>query len=297
MIVNVLDGGIELHNIIAKREIAPDIISLEVDAPLVAKKAKPGQFIILMIDGKGERIPLTIADYDREKGWIRIVFEVAGKTTAQLSQMNEGDELFSLVGPLGKPTRLEKYGTVVTVGGGTGIACVYPITRGLKEAGNKVIAIIGARTKDLIIMEGEMKKASTELLVTTDDGSYVRKGFVTDVLGEVLRKEKDVKKVLAIGPAPMMKAACDITKPYNLETIVSLNSIMVDGTGMCGSCRVTVGGETKFVCVDGPEFNGHLVDWQEFMNRLRRYERLEKLSLERYRKQRRRWENGRDDIR
>ncbi|MDI6642746.1 MAG: sulfide/dihydroorotate dehydrogenase-like FAD/NAD-binding protein, partial [Candidatus Hodarchaeaceae archaeon] len=191
MIVNVFNGGIGLHRIITKREIAPDIISLEVDAPLIAEKAKPGQFVILMTDEKGERIPLTIAN--QENGRIRIVFQVVGKTTAQLSQMNEGDELFSLVGPLGKPTEIDYYGTVVTVGGGTGIACVYPITRGLKEAGNKVIAIIGAKTRDLIIMEEEMKKASAELLVTTDDGSYVRKGFVTEVLDEVLRKEKDVK--------------------------------------------------------------------------------------------------------
>lgn len=267
-----------MHRIITKREIAPDIISLEVDAPLIAKKAKPGQFIILIIDEKGERIPLTVAEYNREKGQIRIVFQVVGKTTAQLSQMNEGDELFSLVGPLGKPSEIDNYGTVVTVGGGTGIACVYPIARGLKEAGNKVIAIIGAKTKDLIIIEEQMRKASTELLVATDDGSYGRKGFVTEILDEVLRKEKSVKKVWAIGPAPMMKAVCDVTKQYNMEAIVSLNPIMVDGTGMCGSCRVTVDGETKFVCVDGPEFNGHLVDWSEFMNRLGRYEQLEKLS-------------------
>lgn len=245
-----------------------------------------------MTDEKGERIPLTIAEYNREKGRIRAVFEVVGKTTTQLSHMNEGDELFSLVGPLGKPSRIENYGTVVVVGGGTGIACVYPITRALHEAGNKVIAIIGARTKDLVIMEEEMKKASTELLVTTDDGSYARKGFVTEVLDEVLRKEKDVKKVWAVGPAPMMKAVCDITKPYNVEVIVSLNSVMVDGTGMCGSCRVTVGGETKFVCVDGPEFDGHLVDWPEFMNRLKRYERFEKLSLEMHEKRQRSGENG-----
>lgn len=238
-----------------------------------------------MTDERGERIPLTIADYNRENGWIRIVFQVVGKTTAQLSQMNEGDELFSLVGPLGNPSEIGNYGTVVTVGGGTGIACVYPITRGLKEAGNRVIAIIGARTKDLIIMEEEMRRASTKLLITTDDGSYVRKGFVTEVLDEVLRRERGVEKVWAIGPAPMMKAACEVTKPYRVETIVSLNAVMVDGTGMCGSCRVTVGGETKFVCVDGPEFNGHLVDWPEFMNRLTRYDRLEKLSLEIYEKQ------------
>jgi ferredoxin--NADP+ reductase len=271
--------------IITKEEIAPDIVSLKVNAPLIARKAKPGQFVILMTDEKGERIPLTIADYDREKGWIRIVFLVVGKTTMQLSRMSEGDELFSLVGPLGKPSEIGKYGTVVTVGGGTGIACVYPIARALKEVGNRVITIVGARTKDLLIMEDEMRRASSELLITTDDGSYVRKGFVTEVLDEVLRKEKNVKKVWAIGPAPMMRATCDVTRPYNVETIVSLNAVMVDGTGMCGSCRVTVGGETKFTCVDGPEFDGHLVDWKEFMNRLARYEKQEKLSLERYKQE------------
>jgi len=273
-----------VYKIITKREIAPNIISLEVAAPLIAKRVKPGQFIILLVDERGERIPVTIADYNRENGRIRIIFQVVGKTTAQLSQMNEGDELFALVGPLGNPSEIDNYGTVVTVGGGTGIASVYPITRELKEAGNRVISIIGAKTRDLIIMEDEIRKASTELLVTTDDGSYARKGFVTEILDEVLQKEKDVKKVWAIGPAPMMKAASEVTKPHGIETIVSLNAIMVDGTGMCGSCRVTVNGETKFVCVDGPEFNGHLVDWPEFMNRLARYEKMEKHSFEAYRK-------------
>jgi len=272
-----------VYKIITKREIASNIISLEVAAPLIAKRVKPGQFIILLVDERGERIPVTIADYNRENGRIRIIFQVVGKTTAQLSQMNEGDELFALVGPLGNPSEIDNYGTVVTVGGGTGIASVYPITRELKEAGNRVISIIGAKTRDLIIMEDEMRKASTELLVTTDDGSYARKGFVTEILDEVLGREKDVKKVWAIGPAPMMKAACEVAKPYGMETIVSLNAIMVDGTGMCGSCRVTVNGETKFVCVDGPEFNGHLVDWPEFMNRLARYEKMEKRSFEAYR--------------
>ncbi len=273
-----------MYKIITKMEIAPNIISLEVAAPMIAKSGKPGQFIILLIDEKGERIPVTVADYNRENGRIRIVSQVVGKTTAKLSQMNEGDEFFALVGPLGNPSKIDNYGTVVTVGGGTGIACVYPITRELKEAGNRVISIIGAKTRDLIIMEDEMRKVSTELLVTTDDGSYARKGFVTEILDELLRTEKDVKKVWAIGPAPMMKAICGVTKPHGIETIVSLNAIMVDGTGMCGSCRVTVNGETKFVCVDGPEFNGHLVDWQEFMNRLARYEQMEKLSFEAYRK-------------
>jgi ferredoxin--NADP+ reductase len=269
-----------VQRITAKRKIAPSIISLEVEAPLIAKKAKPGQFIILMTDEKGERIPLTIADYDREKGLVRTVFEVVGKTTEKLSRMKERDELFSFVGPLGRPSKIDKYGTVVTVGGGTGIASVYPIARELKKAGNNVIAIIGAKTRDSLIMEEEMRKASTKLIITTDDGSYGKKGLVTEALGEVLRNDKDVKKVWAVGPAMMMKAVCDITRPYNVETIVSLNAIMVDGTGMCGTCRVTVGGETKFTCVDGPEFNGHIVDWLEFINRLNRYREQEKLSLE-----------------
>ncbi len=275
-----------MGRIITKRKIAPEIISLEIEAPAVAEKAKPGQFVILMTDERGERIPLTIADYDRQRGSVRVVSQVVGKTTAKLSRLNEGDELFSFVGPLGKPSDINRYGTIVVVGGGTGIACIYPIARELKEAGNRVITIIGARTKELVIMEEELRKVSTELLISTDDGSYGKKGFVTDVLEEVLRKEKDVKKVWAIGPAPMMRAVCKATKPYNVETIVSLNAIMVDGTGMCGTCRVTVDGETKFTCVDGPEFNGHLVDWAEFMNRLARYGQLEKSSFETYKRER-----------
>jgi ferredoxin--NADP+ reductase len=272
-----------VNRIVEKKEIAPAIISMKVEAPLVAKKARAGQFIILMTDERGERIPLTIADWDREKGIVHTVFEVVGTTTEKLSRMKEGDELFSLVGPLGKPSEIKKYGTVVAVGGGTGIASVYPIARELNDAGNRVIAIIGARTGDSLIMEEEMRKVSTEVLITTDDGSYGRKGFVTDALKEVLSVENDVKKVWAVGPAVMMKAVCDVTRPYNLETIVSLNAIMVDGTGMCGTCRVTVGGRTRFTCVDGPEFNGHLVDWQEFINRLNRYREQEKISLERTR--------------
>jgi NAD(P)H-flavin reductase len=271
-----------MYKIVRKEKWHDVIYSIWVKAPYIAQVAQPGQFVILTIDEKGERIPLTIADYDRGEGWIQVVFQTVGKTTTKLAQMNDGDEFFSFVGPLGNPSKIDKYGTIVTIGGGTGIACVYPITKALKEAGNKVIAIIGARTKDLIIMEDEMREASTELLITTDDGSYVRKGFVTDVLDEVLQREKSVKKIWAIGPAIMMKVVCDVSKPYNVETIVSLNAIMVDGTGMCGSCRVTVGGETEFTCVDGPEFNGHLVDWREFMNRLLRFDRFEKLSLEMY---------------
>lgn len=209
---------------------------------------------------------------------IRIVFQIVGKTSEELSVLKKGDELFSFIGPLGKETEIENYGKVITVGGGTGIACIHPITRALKEAGNEVISIIGARNKELIIMEEEIKKASSELIVTTDDGSYGRKGFVTQVLKELLDKDKSIKKVWAIGPAIMMKVTCETTKPYPVETIVSLNSIMVDGTGMCGSCRVTIGGDTKFACTDGPEFDGQLVDWIEFMNRLSRYKDSEKKS-------------------
>jgi len=261
------------------------IYSMWVKSPQIAMKVQPGQFVILMIDEKGERIPLTVADYHREKGWIQVVFQTVGTSTLKLAHMSVGDELFSFVGPLGKPSEIEKYGTVITIGGGTGIACVHPITRALKEAGNKVIAIIGARSKELIIMEDKMKEASTELHVTTDDGSYMRKGFVTDVLREILQREKNVKKVWAIGPAIMMKFTCAVAKPFEVEVIVSLNAIMVDGTGMCGSCRVTVDRQTRHTCVDGPEFNGHLVDWEEFMNRLTRYTKLEKQSLNHYNKQ------------
>lgn len=271
-----------MYEILRKEKWHDILYSMWVNAPYVAEAAEPGQFVVLMIDERGERIPLTIADYDREEGWIQIVFQTVGKTTTKLAQMKEGDKLFAFVGPLGNPSAIKKYGTVVTVGGGTGIACVYPVTRALKEAGNRVIAIIGARTKGLIIMEDEMREASHELLITTDDGSYVRKGFVTNVLDEVLQREKDVKKIWTVGPAIMMKVVCDVAKPYDVETIVCLNAIMVDATGMCGSCRVTVGGETKLTCVDGPEFNGHLVDWREFMNRLLKYDELEKQSLEIY---------------
>ena len=271
-----------MYKIIRKEKWHDIIYSMWIEAPSIAQTAEPGQFIILMIDEKGERIPLTIADYDRGNGLVQIVFQTVGKTTMKLAQMNVRDTLFSFVGPLGNPSKIEKYGTVVTIGGGTGIACIYPITRALKEAGNKVIAICGASTKNLIIIESEMRKASTQLLITTDDGSYMRKGFVTEVLGDVLQKERNIKKIWAVGPAIMMKAVCDIARPYNVETIVSLNAVMVDGTGMCGTCRVTVDGETKFACVDGPEFNGQSIDWREFMNRLSRYQKLEKLSMKLY---------------
>jgi len=271
-----------MYKIINQKRLHEMIYSMWIEAPEIAQSVEPGQFIILMIKERGERIPLTVADFDRGKGLIRIVFQIVGKTSEELSDLEEGDKLFSFIGPLGKRTEIENYGKVITVGGGTGIACIHPITRALKEAGNEVISIIGARNKELIIMEEEIKKASSKLMVTTDDGSYGRKGFVTQVLKELLNKDKSIKKVWTIGPAIMMKVTCETTKSYPVETIVSLNSIMVDGTGMCGSCRVTIGGETKFVCTDGPEFDGQLVDWVEFMNRLSRYKDSEKKSWDLY---------------
>jgi len=271
-----------MYRIVNKKKLHETIYSMWIEAPEVASSVQPGQFIILMVKEKGERIPLTVADFNRKKGLIRIVFQIVGKTSEELSTLEEGNKLFSFIGPLGRETEIKNYGKVITVGGGTGIACIHPITRALKEAGNEVISIIGARTKDLIIMEEEIKKASSELIVTTDDGSYGRKGFVTQVLKELLDKDKSIKKVWTIGPPIMMKVTCDTTKPYPVETIVSLNSIMVDGTGMCGSCRVTIGGETKFVCTDGPEFDGQLVDWEEFSNRLSRYKGSENKSWDLY---------------
>ncbi len=271
-----------MYQIVQKEKLHEIIYSMWIEAPQVAQSVQPGQFIILMVKEKGERIPLTVADFDREKGLIRIVFQIVGKTTEELSTLEEGDRLFSFIGPLGRKSEIEHYGTVVTVGGGTGIACIHPISRALKEAGNKVISIIGARTKELIIMEEELREASSYLWITTDDGSYGRQGFVTQVLKELLEQDKTIKKVWSIGPAIMMRVTCETTRPYAVDTLVSLNSVMVDGTGMCGSCRVTMGGETKFVCTDGPEFDGQLVDWIEFMHRLSRYQEAEKRSWDLY---------------
>lgn len=256
--------------------------SMWIEAPEIAKAVQPGQFIILMTKEKGERIPLTVADYDRKKGLVHIVFQVVGKTTDELSCFQEGDCLYSFTGPLGRKSEIDFYGTVVVVGGGTGIACIHPIARSLKDAGNRVIAIIGARSKELIIMEKELKMVSDELIITTDDGSYGRKGFVTHALKEKLDQDPSIKKIWTIGPPIMMKVTTELTKLYPVDTIVSLNTIMVDGTGMCGSCRVSVGEETKFVCTDGPEFDGQLVNWDEFMHRIYRYREEEKESWQDY---------------
>ena len=260
-----------MFKIVKREEMAEGTVILnEIEAPLIAKKAKPGQFVILKANEDGERIPLTMADTDPDKGTITIIYMVVGKSTALFKTLNEGDGFQDVIGPLGKPTHLEKVGKVVCVGGGTGVAVLHPITRALKEIGNDVTCIIGARTKDLLILESQMKSASNDLKVCTDDGTYGHHGFVTDVLKDVL-DQGDVKLVVGIGPVPMMRAVANITKPYGVKLLVSLNPIMIDGTGMCGGCRVTVGGETKFACVDGPEFDGHQVNFDELMLRLQAY--------------------------
>lgn len=271
-----------MFKIVRREEMAEGTVILnEIEAPMIAKKAKPGQFVILKAGEEGERIPLTMADTDAEKGTITIIYMVVGKSTALFRDLKVGEGFQDVIGPLGKATHLEKLGKVVCVGGGTGIAVLHPITRALKEIGNDVTAIIGARNKDLLILEDHMKAASHELRICTDDGSYGHKGFVTEVLKEVL-DAGDVKQVVAIGPVPMMKFVSKMTAEYNVPTLVSLNPIMVDGTGMCGGCRVSVGGETKFACVDGPEFDGHKVDYDELMLRLQAYCDEEKECYEEY---------------
>ena len=265
-----------MFKIVRREEMAEGTVVLnEIDAPLIAKKAKPGQFIILKANEGGERIPLTMADTNPEKGTVTIIYMVVGKSTAFFRDLKEGEGYMDIIGPLGKPTHLEKVGNVICVGGGTGVAVLHPITRALKEVGNHVTCIIGARTKNLLILEDQMKEASHDLRVCTDDGSYGHHGFVTDVLKEVL-EAGDTQLVVAIGPVPMMKFVSKMTEEYKVKTIVSLNPIMVDGTGMCGGCRVSIGGKTKFACVDGPEFDGHKVDYDELMNRLQAYVEDEK---------------------
>lgn len=260
-----------MFKIIKREEMSEGTVILnEIEAPAIARKAKPGQFVILKANEDGERIPLTMAETDPEKGTITIIYMVVGKSTALFKTLQVGDGYQDVIGPLGKATHIEKVGTVVCVGGGTGIAVLHPITRAMKEAGNHVIAIIGARSKDLLIMEDQMRAASHDLRICTDDGSYGHHGFVTDVLRDVCENEK-VDQAVLIGPVPMMKFASQVTKDFNLPTLVSLNPIMVDGTGMCGGCRVSIGGQTQFACVDGPEFDGHQVDYDELMLRLQAY--------------------------
>ena len=269
-----------MYKIVKKEKMAHGSIVLnEIEAAQIAKKAKPGQFVILKVNETGERIPLTMANVDKEKGTITVIYMIVGKSTRSFSMLEIGEGYQDCVGPLGKPTKIEKKGTVVCVGGGTGAAVLHPITKGMHQAGNKVISIIGARNKDYLIMEKEMNKVSDELKICTDDGSKGRHGFVTEELREILETQK-IDEVVAIGPVPMMKFVSLLTKEFNVPTLVSLNPIMIDGTGMCGGCRVTIGGKTKFACVDGPEFDGHQVDYDGLIRRLGAYKHEEEHSYE-----------------
>jgi NAD(P)H-flavin reductase len=270
------------YKIVEKYEMVPTIHLMKINAPDVAKAAKSGQFIILRIGETGERIPLTIADYDAKNGYVTIIFQEMGKTTKQLATLTASDEIQDFVGPLGKPSEIDKLGTVVLVGGGVGVAPIYPQAKAYHETGNKVISIIGARSADLLILEDEMRSVSDELHITTDDGTKGHHGFVTDVVKQLLESDKDIARIVAIGPPVMMRAVAGVTKPFDVETIVSLNPIMIDGTGMCGGCRVSVGGETKFACVDGPEFDARLVDFDLLMSRLGLYRSEEAKAIEKY---------------
>jgi len=267
-----------------RQDLVPNIHLFKIAAPNVAKKAQAGQFVVIRVDEKGERIPLTIADWDREEGSVTIVFMEVGTTTHRLALLKAGDFITDFIGPLGLPTRIEKFGTLICVAGGFAVATIMPIARAMRMAGNRVISIMGARNKSLIFWEDELSNVSDQLIVTTDDGSYARKGLVTEPLKELLETEK-IDRVIAIGPSIMMKFCAKTTQPFGIKTIVSLNPIMVDGTGMCGCCRVSVGGVTKFACVDGPDFDGHQVDWDLLLARQRVYLDEEKLSFERWQSQ------------
>ncbi len=270
-----------MFKITEKDSLSENVTRLVIQAELIAKTTKPGQFVIIKLGEKGERIPLTIADSNEKNGTITLIIQRVGTTSHKLCRLNAGDYISDLVGPLGKATEIEKLGTIIAAGGGVGIAPMYPIARALKEAGNKLIAILAARSRDLIILEDEIKSFADETIIMTDDGSYGKKGLVTAAIEEVINREK-IDQVFGVGPAVMMKFVTLLTKKHNIPTMVSLNTIMVDGTGMCGACRITVGGKTKFVCVDGPEFNGHEVDFDEMLKRLNAYKKLEEESYSKY---------------
>jgi len=271
-----------MYKILLRQDLVPNIHLFKIEAPEVAKKARPGQFIVIRIDEKGERIPLTVADWDEKEGSVTVVCMEVGTTTRRLAALGTGETIADFVGPLGVPTHIEKLGTVVCVAGGFAVAVIVPIARALKQMGNRVISILGARSQDLIFWEEELRRVSDELIVTTDDGSYGRKGLVTEPLKELLEGDGKVARVIAIGPSIMMKFCAKTTEPFGVKTIVSLNPIMVDGTGMCGCCRVSVGGVTKFACVDGPDFDGHQVDWDLLFARQRTYLDEEKQSMEQW---------------
>jgi len=272
-----------VNRIIEKKDLSENVVQMVLDAPEIARKRRAGQFVILKTDEKGERIPLTIVDSDSAAGTVTIIFQVVGKSTAAMAKMKAGQSFMDLQGPLGNPTEIENYGRVVCIGGGVGVGVVYPLAAALKKAGNHVTSIIGARTKSLLILEEEMKRVSDKLVVATDDGSYGFHGFVSAVLQQMIDAGEKIDRVFAIGPVPMMRVLCNVTRPHGIKTIVSLNAIMVDATGMCGACRVSVDGKTKFTCVDGPEFDGHAVDFDLLASRLRMYLDQEKQSMEAYR--------------
>ena len=275
-----------MYEIVAKNELAQKIKSIEIHAPAIAEKAKAGQFVILRVDDKGERIPLTLVDWNKQKGTITLIFLEVGASTEKLGMLRVGDMVSNVCGPLGKPSEAKRYGLVCVIGGGVGTASALPIIRAMKQAGNKVVAIVGAKTAGLLILEDEMKKVSDELFISTDDGSRAQKGFVSDVLKMLIEKGYAFDVVYAIGPTVMMRAVGETTRPYGIKTIVSLNPIMVDGMGMCGACRVSVGSETKFACVDGPEFDAHLVNFGELLKRQMVYISEEKAALQRLQERR-----------
>ncbi len=265
-----------MNKILRKETLNPTVTLMEVDAPLVARKAEPGQFIILRVDDQGERIPLTVADYDREKGSITIIFQVVGATTEKLNHLNEGDYIHDFVGPLGRATHTEGLKKVAVVGGGVGCAIAFPVAKKLHEQGTEVHAIVGFRNEDLVILEKAFQHNSTRLIRMSDDGSWGEKGLVTDALKKLIESGEQYDEVITIGPLPMMKFVCKLTKEYSVKTIASMNPIMIDGTGMCGGCRLTVGGKTMFACVDGPEFDGHEIDFDEAIARSQTYRAFER---------------------
>ena len=264
-----------MHTIYSKKTLAPEIKEIEISAPRIAQKAKAGQFVIIVVEESGERIPLTLAGWNRKEGTIKLIFQEVGFSTKQLGQLKKRDSINAILGPLGKPTEIKKIGTIICIGGGVGIAEVYPVSREFAKAGNEVIGIIGSRSKDLIILEKEMKETCSQLYITTDDGTYGQKGFVSEVLNKLFEAKKKIDEVYAIGPVPMMSAISELTRPHKIKTVVNLNPVMVDATGMCGSCRVTVSGKTYFGCVDGPEFDGHQVDFKELKSRLNLFKEQE----------------------
>ncbi len=270
------------YRIVKKEVYSPVTYMWEVEAPEVAQAAQPGHFLMVRIDEEGERIPLTVADFDRQRGTVTVVIQAVGKSTREMMQLEAGDRILDFIGPLGEASHIEPRAKVILVGGGLGVAPVYPQLRAYKELGSTTLALIGFRTKALVFWEERFRRYSDEVHLATDDGSYGHKGVVSQVLQSLLEQHPDAQEVVAIGPLPMMQACCEVTRPFGVRTLVSLNSIMVDGTGMCGSCRVTVGGKLRFACVDGPDFDGHQVDFDELLRRQRRFQREERESLQRY---------------